>query len=47
VLIAYVCFSLLVTTPKVIALKVIAQSPLEPRARDEHADGLEPSGSAL
>jgi hypothetical protein len=42
VLIAYVCFSLLVTT-----LKVIAQSALEPRARDEHADGLEPSGSAL
>ena len=42
VLIAYVCFSLLVTT-----LKVIAQSALEPRVRDEHADGLEPSGTAL
>ena len=42
VLIAYVCFSLLVTT-----LKVIAQSALEPRAREEHADGLEPSGGAL
>jgi signal peptidase len=41
-LIAYVCFSLLVTT-----LKVIAQTAVERRAGDEHAEGLEPSGSTV
>jgi signal peptidase len=42
VLIGYVCFSLLVTT-----LKVIAQTAVEKRSREENAEGFEPSGSAV
>jgi len=41
-LIAYVCFSLLVTT-----LKVIAQSAVESQKRDESTEVLEPSGTAV
>ncbi|HST17034.1 MAG TPA: signal peptidase I [Gaiellaceae bacterium] len=42
VLIGYVCFSLLVTT-----LKVIAQSAIESGKRDESTEVLEPSGTAV